>query len=202
MGSDDTIKQEHIRRILRQRYSSWLGWKKPQVLEGVGPYHPQKFDYFDALRQAAIDASKETLQEMSLDRLAESFHADGHPKPAHEYGEAILAEQNMLLWRKEPVWFAGGFNVVGRIADYSHWLNMKSWSLAETVALSIGFEPCGDIFEGLVGRPCQTDVVAFFEKRRDLIVDNFDWGSETFNSKNEVRGLCEWLSSAEVEVPR
>jgi hypothetical protein len=56
----------------------------------------------------------------------------------------MLNAEDKRLQRSQPAWFAGGFNVVGREADYRYWLAMRNWTLFEAVALSIGFEPCGD----------------------------------------------------------
>ncbi len=86
MSKDGTIKQSLIQRILNRHYSARLDWAKPKVMDGVGPFYPKIFDYFDAHRQAAIDASKETLQELSEEWRAEKFHADGQPKPASKHG--------------------------------------------------------------------------------------------------------------------
>lgn len=78
---------------------------------------------------------------------------------------------------------------------------MQNWSLDEAVALSIGFEPCGDIFEGQDGKPVQVDVVEFYTKRKELIQDNFTWSGMSGPRKNRVGQIVRWFDAVELDVP-
>jgi hypothetical protein len=106
------------------------------------------------------------------------------------------------VFRQEPVWFAGGFGVEGREADVQHWARMQRWSLDEAVALSIGYEPCGDLLDGAHGMPVQHDVLAYYYKRKALIEDNFDWGSDAERRKNSVPDVVRWFHLVELDVPQ
>lgn len=120
---------------------------------------------------------------------------------AHTMAERLTLAELKAVFRQEPVWFAGGFGVEGREADMQHWARMQRWSLDEAVALSIGFEPCGDLFAGSDGMPVQSDVLAFYFKRRALIEDNFDWGSVAAPGRNRVPDLVRWFDKVELDVP-
>ncbi|MCL1630226.1 hypothetical protein M3N55_16030 [Roseibaca sp. V10] len=78
---------------------------------------------------------------------------------------------------------------------------MQRWSLDEAAALSIGFELCGDLLEGTDGMPVQSDVLAFYFKRRALIEDNFDWGSVAAPGRTSVPDLVRWFEKVELDVP-
>lgn len=115
--------------------------------------------------------------------------------------ERLTLAELKLVFQQEPVWFAGGFGVEGREADTPHWARMQRWSLEEAVALSIGFEPCGDWLAGADGMPVQNDVLAYYDKRKALIEDNFDWGSVALPCRNSVPDVVRWFDKVELDVP-
>lgn len=189
-------------KILQRRYGRLLKWRKPVIHNIRGPYHPDVFDGFAFDLALSIKVCKETLQDMTDAEFFERFNLGGEvSNPAHIMSERITLAELKAVFRQEPVWFAGGFGVEGREADMQHWARMQRWSLDEAVALSIGFEPCGDLLEGVEGMPVQRDVLDFYFKRRALIEDNFDWGDVAAPCKNSVPDLVRWFDQVELDVP-
>lgn len=162
MSSNDVLRRQIIKSVMTRRYPDFLKWKKPVLIEGIGPCHPTVCDEFDANVQAVLETALEILNDMSFADLETTFTLDGRVQ-AHEarLHERMLQADDDRIRAMRPVWFAGGFSVVGRAADDTYWTQMKRWDLLETVALSLGYEPCGDILEGAEGRPCQSDVLQF-----------------------------------------
>lgn len=189
-------------KVLQRRYGRLLKWKKPVVHNIRGPYHPDVFDGFAFDLALSIQVCRETLQDLTDEEFFERFDLRGEViNEPHITSERFTLAKLKSVFRQEPVWFAGGFGVEGREADVQHWAKMQRWSLDEAVALSIGFEPCGDLLEGANGMPVQGDVLAFYLKRRSLIEDNFDWGSVAAPGKNSVPDVVRWFDKVELDVP-
>lgn len=189
-------------KILQRRYGRLLKWRKPVIHNIRGPYHPDVFDGFAFDLALSIQVCKETLQDMTDAEFFERFDLRGEvSNPAHTMAERLTLAELKAVFRQEPVWFAGGFGVEGREADMQHWARMQRWSLDEAVALSIGFEPCGDLLAGSDGMPVQNDVLAFYLKRRALIEDNFDWGNLAEPRRNSVPDVVRWYDQVELDVP-
>ena len=189
-------------KILQRRYGRLLKWRKPVIHNIRGPYHPDVFDGFAFDLALSIQVCKETLEDMPDAEFFERFGLRGEvSNPAHMMSERLTLAELKVVFLQEPVWFAGGFGVEGREADTPHWARMQRWSLEEAVALSIGFEPCGDLLAGADGMPVQNDVLAYYEKRKALIEDNFDWGSVALPRRNSVQDVVRWFDKVELDVP-
>ncbi|WP_146346726.1 hypothetical protein [Falsiphaeobacter marinintestinus] len=202
MTTGDDLRAHIIKSVFERRHQDFRKWEEPKILNGIGPSHPTVFDEFNANVRAALETSREALNRLSLSELEEKYDHSGWPNSNDSrFTEQVLKGLDDRIRRMEPVWFAGGFSVSGREADFKHWTKMKRWSLLETVALSIGFEPCGDIFDGIDGRGCQKDVVQFYLKRTALIKDNFNWAAPQWEGKQEVEALCNWMRDIELDVP-
>ncbi|MEP2920941.1 MAG: hypothetical protein ABJP06_09440 [Sulfitobacter sp.] len=202
MRNDKLTKNYILGAILRRRHGSLLQWQPPEIFEGVGPSFPNVFNEFNAYVQAAIETSRETMAEATLDELLAAYDHAGFPRTeAAQLRETILDGEESKLRQSEPAWFAGGFNVVGREADYKYWLIMKNWSLYEAVALSIGFEPAGDILEDNLGKGCQSQVVDFYQKRLTLLQDNFDWDEGSPSDKRPSIEVAQWMVKVDLEIP-
>jgi hypothetical protein len=193
----------HItKKVLERRYGRYLKWKKPVIHNIRGPYHPDVFDSFAFDLALSIKVCTETLQDLTDEEFCERFDPKGGvTNKSHIMSESILLGTLQTVFQREPVWFAGGFGVEGREADLQHWARMQRWSLNEAVALSIGYEPCGNLLEGADGMPVQSDVLAFYFKRRALIADNFDWGTASALGTNSVPDLVRWFVKVDLDVP-
>lgn len=190
-------------KILQRRYGRLLTWEKPVVHDIRGPYHPDVFDGFAFDLALSIQVCKETLQDLTDEEFFERFDINGDiAHQAHFMAERLTLAELTTVFRQEPVWFAGGFGVEGREADAPHWARMQRWSLDEAVALSIGYEPCGDLLERSKGMPVQNDVLAYYFKRKALIQDNFDWVGFSSPRKNSVPDVVRWFDQVELDVPQ
>ena len=189
-------------KILQRRYGRLLKWKKPIVHNIRGPFHPDVFDGFAFDLALSIQVCKETLRDLTDEEFFERFDLRGEvTSESHMMSARLSLAELKVLFQQEPVWFAGGFGVEGREADFQHWARMQRWSLDEAVALSIGYEPCGDLLKGIDGMPVQSDVFAYYYKREALIDDNFDWGSRAASRKNCVPDVVRWFDQVELDVP-
>lgn len=189
-------------KVLQRRYGKLLKWRKPVIHNIRGPYHPDVFDGFAFDLMLSIQVCKETLQDLTDEEFFDRFDLRGEvSNAAHTMSERLTLAELKVVFRQEPVWFAGGFGVEGREADTQHWARMQRWSLEEAVALSIGFEPCGDLLAGADGMPVQNDVLAYYDKRKALIEDNFDWGSDALPRRNSVPDVVRWFDKVELDVP-
>lgn len=195
-------RQIVTRAVMTRRYGQFLDWKKPVVEKTIGPCHPNVFNGFNLELKVAIEVTRESLDGLTEQEFFNRFDAEGNVRDT-EYAAIERMDDIGLrrIFQQEPVWFAGGFGHPDRRADFKHWTRMRHWSLDETVALSLGFEPCGDIFAGQEGRPVQRDVVDFYNKRYQLVRDNFSWGGMSGPSKNPVGGVVRWFDAVDLEVP-
>lgn len=190
-------------KILQRRYGRLLKWKKPVVHNIRGPFHPDVFDRFAFDLALSIQVCKETLQDLTDEEFFDRFDLRGKvTNEAHVMSERLTLAELKVVFRREPVWFAGGFGVEGREADVQHWARMQRWSLDEAVALSIGFEPRGNLLEGSNGMPVQNDVLAFYSKRKALIKDNFKWVGFEASRKNSVPDIVRWFDQVDLDVPQ
>lgn len=200
--SNEPSRAYITKKILRRRYGRLLEWKKPIVHNIRGPYRPNVFNDFADDLNLSIQVCEDTLQDLTDEEFFDRFDLRGEvTNQAHVMHERLMLVELKAVFRQEPVWFAGGFGVEGREADVQHWARMQHWSLDEAVALSIGFEPCGDLLEGSDGMPVQSDVLAYYLKRRALIEDNFDWGNVAQPGRNSVPDVVRWFDQVELDVP-
>lgn len=200
--SNEPSRAYITKKILRRRYGRLLEWRKPVVHNIRGPYHPSVFNDFADDLNLSIQVCKGTLQDLTDEEFFDRFDLRGEvTNQAYMMNERLALIELKAVFRQEPVWFAGGFGVEGREADVQHWARMQHWSLDEAVELSIGFEPCGDLLEGTDGMPVQSDVLAYYFKRRALIEDNFDWGNVAEPGRNSVPDVVRWFDHVELDVP-
>ena len=200
--SDEELKAQIVKSVMERRYHDFLTWKKPIVKLGVGPSHPKIFDHFALEVRIAIESSREVLEGTTLADLYERFDAQGYVKPGpFEQGERMLLAHKDKIRNARPVWFAGGFCVEGREADFPHWTRMQRWSLEEAVAISIGFEPVDNLIKDADGQSCNSDVILFYKKRLALIKDNFDWEHGAYDGRQLVDKVCIWMVKVEIDIP-
>ncbi|MEX1663239.1 hypothetical protein AB4874_16595 [Thioclava sp. 15-R06ZXC-3] len=201
--SNEPSRAYITKKILQRRYGRLLKWRKPVVHNIRGPFHPDVFDGFAFDVALSIRVCEETLQDLTDEEFFERFDLRGEvSNETHILSERLTLAELKAVFQQEPVWFAGGFGVEGREADVQHWARMQRWSLDEAVALSIGYEPYGDLLDGADGMPVQNDVLAYYYKRRALIEDNFDWGGEASPRKNCVSDVVRWFDQVVLDVPQ
>jgi hypothetical protein len=200
--SNKPSRAYYTKKVLLRRYGRLLYWRKPVIHNIRGPYHPDFFDRFALDLALSIQISKDTFEDLTDEEFFARFDYRGEViHQAHMMTERLTLAELKVVFQQEPAWFAGGFGVEGRKADDQHWARMQRWSLDEAVALSIGYEPCGDLLERADGMPVQSDVLAYYLKRHALIEDNFDWGSEKAPLKNRVGDVVRWFHHSELDVP-
>ena len=181
------------------------GWSRPVCRLPIGPHDPTVFDrYASELERhfSRIGLATENLTDNEL-----QMHAHHYMRRPHggkiTLCPTIFDAMNQISELDQPPWFAGGFCVVHREPDYDFWAKMKTWSLDEAAAVSIGFEPAGKI-EFTSGAPAFTkDVVNFYHRRRKLIENNFfPFSDKTIQALQPSPGqFCKWAISVRLEAP-
>lgn len=200
--SQSTLKVRIISKILRNRFGDLLDWQKPNIKNGIGPSKPDVFDFFDALLEKSLLETRRQLEALSLEEIENDYDRQGRKlNPNHYLDEG---QHNAIIDRlrtQEPCWFAGGFGVEGRVADFGYWLKMDTWSFEEALALSLGVEPCGDFIGDADRKGCQKSVAEFAIKRSNLIQNCFAWDDPGLSNGVPVLRLCEWFNEVELEIP-
>lgn len=181
------------------------GWSRPRFGRPIGPHDPTVFDRYASALNHQFDNLALALFALTDDdlRMHANFYKQrplgGKMTPSPPIFDAMghISELN------QPPWFAGGFNVIGREPDYDFWARMKTWSLDEAAAISIGFEPVGKI-DVAAGAPTITkDVVNFYHRRRKLIENNFfPFSDQTIQALRPSTGqFCKWAISVHLDAP-
>ena len=181
------------------------GWSRPSFGRPIGPHDPTVFDKYASALDHQFDNLALAMFGLMDDDLRK--HANFY-KQRPLGGEMtscrpIFDAMRHISQLNQPPWFAGGFNVIGREPDYDFWARMKTWSLDEAVAISIGFEPAGKIAVA-AGAPAFTkDVVNFYHRRRKLIENNFfPFSDKTIQALQPSPGqFCKWAISVRLEAP-
>ena len=129
-------------KLLKAKLGDLLAWKKPQIVETVGPYDPTVFDGYDALLQRVIAECTKALAgytEAEIEILA------GKPDEVHQvrfrWSALMIDEIRRLNRNRPPPWYAGGFGHPGYAADFEQWSKMASFTIHELLCLSVGVDP-------------------------------------------------------------
>ncbi len=187
-------------RLLEQKFGDLLDWRKPELVETIGPYDPSAFDDFEALLARAIEFARKRLESYSdaeIDVLSDPLSRDLRSLQTDWKG--ILYEAFGRKSQEPPSWCAGGLGHPDYRADFGYWSKMPSFSIEEIVCLSVGVAP--EKFEkrltgltAIYDRSKLLPAETFVLKRHDLIVRRFDIRvlSEDF---------IEWAEQVELEMP-
>lgn len=129
-------------RLLEQKLGDLLDWRKPQVIQTIGPYDPSVFDNFEALLAEAVNLLRERLEgytdaEIGILVDKESEDLDGLRKD----WMSILGDATEKRLRNPPPWYAGGLGHPDYQADFAYWARMPHFSIAEITCLSVGIKP-------------------------------------------------------------
>ena len=157
--------------------------------ETIGPSDPEFFKEYEERRRKMEALATDALEMLSDEELWELSETPGAREIFEmEYGLSSV-----------PKWYAGGFGVDVRKADYSFWSKMNFWTLEEATCLSIGFTPEKMPVDG--GPPGPFDeVMDFFFSRKRLFERAF---VNNDNSPDEInpKELLAWVQKKDIEVP-
>lgn len=190
------------KKLLHKKLGSILLWRKPELIQSVGPYHPEVFQSFDERRLAVIDKCKDRLRQIPdefIDTLLKvsSSAPLARPWTDFQYGEIIEIRNSI------PPWYAGGFGLKGYEADFEYWGMMRSVSMREALCLSIGIEP-DRISQGeldkLTGQSSTALIppLRFLSRRYDLLRRTFDPGR--FRGTVKLKELLVWANQVQFEL--
>lgn len=192
-------EEEIVEAIIKRIFSAQLHWKRPTLVYGECPSSETLFDKFATQLQEKTTVARTLLTktvDLDLSAILDSVE--------HRALRIGTLEQRLLDRIKKsaeglarPFWYAGGFETEEHKADFEHWLRMKWWDLAQATALSIGFEPRHEITFDPLGMKVHHPARSFYEKRRDLIRNNFQTQHGCFIHPIK---FCEWAVSSKLPV--
>lgn len=194
-------KEEIASNIMRLKFPELFQWEYPEYFETIGPHFPDAFRDFEAKRKYALEEAYSRLLVIPpkiLIPVHRKIINDSQSKDVHRYVDDALTAMRGL--NMSP-WFAGGFGVENKKADFSYWSKMGRLKLDEATAISIGFEPCGNIRPTDFAVGNAKDVALFYEKRRNLIASNFYMDISQTNPTVTPVVFCNWAKKVKLEIP-
>jgi hypothetical protein len=196
-------KTELIEAIIQKLFGHFLKWNMPTFNEAYGPRFPKVFsDYFDETSRNLAEARRMLSYHSEHDLNNEYYYlATWRTEGTRSTHPDLITFLGFMKEALPPPWFAGGFCVVGREANFDYWCKMRTWDWDEATALTIGFEPCGRIDKPERDARAHPAVIAFYAARRKLIGNNFfQWG-ETILLKPSPLSVATWAVEVGLEVP-
>lgn len=139
-------------KLLKAKLGDLLNWKKPEIVETVGPYDPTVFDDHDADVRLIVTECVAALEEMTDEKIDLLLEKPDEFNAARFEWSAVMNERIRILNRRPPLpWYAGGFGHPEHAADFEHWSRMASFRVHEILCLSVGVEP-GRIHEEIIAK--------------------------------------------------
>ncbi len=129
-------------KVLAAKLGRFLTWSRPQIEKTVGPYNPESFDSFDTRRREIIADCIARLEGYSDDQiLLLSERGTDDPDGTRKAWRDFCSTEIDSLRKRSLPWYAGGFGHPDYVADFEHWCKMPTFTVDETLFLSIGVEP-------------------------------------------------------------
>jgi len=139
---DESLLGSHFQTVLQRKFGGLLTWKKPQIERTVGPFDPTVFADFEASRDNLVSEAQRALRDFTDANIALLNDTDlPDPDGIRAAWQAVLKDEIQELSRRKPSWLQGGFGHPDYRADFDYWGKMESFSLHESLLLSIGVEP-------------------------------------------------------------
>ena len=134
---EDPVRQQ----LLTAKVGRLLLWSPPKFERTIGPFFPDAFDAFEAMRQALINTCRDRLASFTDQQVEEiSQVARNQGDDAHGWRK-FQVEEVRLLQKSEPEWFAGGFGHPDHVVDFEYWAKMVRFTVSELTCLSVGINP-------------------------------------------------------------
>lgn len=185
--ADERARARRLEQLLQRKLGSLLSWKRPDLVETIGPHLPSAFDKFDLPRREIIAQCQAKLDQYSdteIFVLVDGGHDD--PDGISRDWKLFRSREIDALRKRIPFWYAGGFGHPDYAADFEYWCKMPRFSVEEALCLSIGVEPknfeknhllaLGKLKEDRLSEP-----IAFLLRRYEQLKRQFDpaghgWG--------------------------
>lgn len=139
-------------KLLKAKLGDLLNWRKPEIVETVGPYDPTAFDDHDADVRLIVTECVAALEKMTDEKIDLLLEKPDEFNAARFEWSAVMNERIRILNRRPQLpWYAGGFGHPEHAADFEHWSKMASFRVHEILCLSVGVEP-GHIHEEIIAK--------------------------------------------------
>lgn len=127
--------------LLKNKLGALLTWKKPALIQTVGPNDPGAFDLFDTKRMKAVADCVDKLLRCTDDQIAIIMEpGEGSRSYAQEW-HRFQTDLISSLIRSIPEWYLGGFGHPDHVADFDHWTKMPRFDVGELTCLTVGIGP-------------------------------------------------------------
>ena len=189
-------------RLLQAKLGSLSEWKKPGIVQSIGPFEPDAFDDFDARRTKLIEECCERLRGYDEAGLASITGSSGNRDGPGREWHAFMAGDIDRLTRRMPPWYAGGFGHPSHLADFEYWAKMPSFKVAELTCLSVGINPGefpNDVLVALVEKFDDLfEPVKFLVRRYEQLRRKFDPSHRNWSVS--PRDMLDWTAQVEFDV--
>ncbi len=178
-----------------------MSWEMPKYYDGIGPYCPKEYiSYSKQLGSWQVNAHN-VLNNASQEALINHLMDLRLDIPLSHNDPFITAELERLGEFGSFTWWAAGFNVAGREADFNHWVLIENLELNEAVALSIGFEPCELDATYVENVNDRNEALQFLKKRQRLIQNRFYREKDKRKHLSAIE-LCDWAEEIKLDLPQ
>lgn len=192
------------RDLLSKKLGSLLTWKRPGLMQTIGPFDPTVFDAFEVSSTNLIGSCVAKLRSFSEDAISEILKAvETHSSDAQGWTKYLVDEISALR-RSMPPWFAGGWGHPDHQADFDYWAKMPRFELGELTCLSVGIDANEYTWKKLYDLSCSEDrpkfwpALEFLVKRYELLHRTFGFHGRSDNVR--PREFIDWANKVEFEV--
>ncbi len=159
------------------------------TFDSIGPHDPEYFSRYAARRRDSETDAINALDAATNEELWELSETPG----------CLRSFEVKFLLFDPPPWYAGGFGVEYRKADFGYWAKMDFWTLEEATCLSIGFKPESMPKKPVLPSPRST--LVFFYERFELF-RRADLRNGKSPDQIEPREFVAWVLEKEIEIPK
>ena len=194
-----------LHTLMGNKLGPLQSWEMPAIADHVGPLDISPLERFDKKRRFLVDACAAKLQTFADDELVIlSSGTKIDPDEVENDWHGWKREEINHLCSREPSWISVGFGHPACLADFDYWGLMDTFSLHETLMLSVGVEPkLYDESRLLKARERKNqdelhDTIQFLIRRREVF--RRKWPSLYFNNSDvPSQKIKEWLD--DIEIP-
>lgn len=128
-------------RLLKARLGSLFDWKRPAIIESVGPFMPEMFERFENELQEIVAKCCAQLNRYTDEQVTNILTLPTDGAVYTRSWASFLINDVRYLEKRIPEWHSGGFGHPDHVADFDYWAKMPGFSIEELTCLSIGIEP-------------------------------------------------------------
>ncbi len=206
MELDESSRGPALRKLMKNKLGILYEWNKPEVIDRVGPYEPDIFDFFDQKRIEIVRKCEDLLIGFTNEQLDSLIDPDVPNDDALKTDWAKVYKREIEnITRKEPPWYAGGFGVSAYEPDFRYWAQMPNFTEHEALLLTLGVAPDHFKEEAIINMQTKKErgtglwaPLEYLLARREQIARQFRlFGRGHTITPNE---LFSWIEQVELDI--